>query len=245
MALLDWLLDRPNRLTRLGRRTDRAAFAEAFAVARLTFLGLPDGVRSADGLDPAALTPESLLAATEAAARCLSERQDHTPLRLEVGGEMVFPLFTSERYAQRFVEAHVQRVNRVVPFFLLGSDGDAVAASVSAGEVVLLNPGTRHELRLAGADLVRRLNRDTALDLDPSVQPDCPACQARLALGQVDKQGHAFRTNTGREFVMPAQTAECPACRRSFSRFSLGKVWSSWAERQDAEPGAAADGGGM
>ncbi|MGL6095970.1 MAG: hypothetical protein ACRC7O_09265 [Fimbriiglobus sp.] len=154
MILLDWLLDPPDRLTRLARRTDRAAFAAEFARAQLTFLGLPDGMGLAEGLGPAALTAESLLAAIEAAAKCLSERQHHIPLRLEVSNVMALPLFTRERHAQRFVEAHVRRVNRAVPFFLLVSNGAAVAATVSVGEVVLLNPGTRHEVRLAGADLV-------------------------------------------------------------------------------------------
>ena len=86
-----------------------------------------------------------------------------------------------------------------------------------------------------------RLDRDTAFDLDPSYWPVCPACEGRLALGPVDKRGHTVLTDTGREFVMPSQSAECPTCRRSFSRFSLGKVWSSWAAHQDAEPGAARD----
>ncbi|HQR41229.1 MAG TPA: hypothetical protein PLX97_01065 [Gemmatales bacterium] len=84
-----------------------------------------------------------------------------------------------------------------------------------------------------------RPGSDTAYDLDPSVDTKCPACQACLTLGTVDKRGRAVKTDTGLEFVMPDQTAECPACRRTFGRLSLGKVWTPWQERPDAKQGAA------
>jgi hypothetical protein len=73
-----------------------------------------------------------------------------------------------------------------------------------------------------------RLDWETAFDLDPSVDPECPECRSRLSLGPVDKRGHTFQTEQGHEFVMPAQTADCSACKRSFRRYSLGKLWSGW-----------------
>jgi hypothetical protein len=88
-----------------------------------------------------------------------------------------------------------------------------------------------------------RLTWDTAFDLDPSVQAECPACQARLALGPVDKRGHVVPTQPGQQLVMPVQTAVCTQCHQVFNRFSLGKVWSSWQEAA-ADPGTAPDRGG-
>src|SRR5262249_4598069 len=84
-----------------------------------------------------------------------------------------------------------------------------------------------------------RLDWESAFQLDPLASPECPACQTRLALGPVDRQGHPFLTDQEREWAVPVQTSECPECRRSFSRFSRGKVWSGWRET----PGAAADRG--
>ncbi len=81
-----------------------------------------------------------------------------------------------------------------------------------------------------------RLNWDTAFDLDPTVESECPKCQSRLTLGPVDKRGHVSQTVQGREWVMPTQTADCLVCRRSFGRFSLGKVWSSWQDRTTPNP---------
>jgi hypothetical protein len=89
-----------------------------------------------------------------------------------------------------------------------------------------------------------RLDWDTAFDLDPSVDADCPACQARLSLGPVDKRGRMARTGDGRALELPAQTATCPQCRRAFRRLSLGKVWSSWDEQKNAEPDAVPGGPG-
>ena len=82
-----------------------------------------------------------------------------------------------------------------------------------------------------------RLNWDTAFALDPSAHAECPACRSPLVLGPVGKRGHVLHMALGQPFAVPAQTAGCPACGRTFSRLPLGKVWSSWQERQPPRKG--------
>lgn len=67
-----------------------------------------------------------------------------------------------------------------------------------------------------------RLDWDTAFELDPTIDAECPECHARLALGV------PVQTDQGHQFVMTGQSAKCLQCQRHYHRFSLGKVWSSW-----------------
>ena len=72
------------------------------------------------------------------------------------------------------------------------------------------------------------------IGLDPSIDAECPACKAQLALGPMGEQVH-IDPGTKSKIVMPAQNATCPQCRRMFRRCGLGKIWSRWQESLTAE----------
>ncbi|MGL6074681.1 MAG: hypothetical protein ACRC8S_11015 [Fimbriiglobus sp.] len=155
MALLNWLLDPSDHVTRLARTAQTSKqhqFLEVWNSSTLTFLGIPDGFQLNDS-DPDPTTAEELLAVIESTAKNLSERDEHIPLRIELDGESVLPIFSQRRHAQRFVENYVRRVNRIVPFFLLTIQGADLRAAISEDETILLNAETRHEVRLLAADV--------------------------------------------------------------------------------------------
>jgi hypothetical protein len=76
-----------------------------------------------------------------------------------------------------------------------------------------------------------RFNWDTAFALDPSAHAECPACRSQLVLGAMGKRGHVLNLAL-QPFAVAAQTAVCSTCGCTFSRLPVGKVWSSWQERQ-------------
>src|SRR5262249_30596651 len=71
------------------------------------------------------------------------------------------------------------------------------------------------------------------LDLDPFLNPVCPACHSRLSAGPLVKRGHVVHGPDGQESAVSAQNASCPQCRRAFSRYLLDETWSSWHEVVD------------
>jgi hypothetical protein len=79
---------------------------------------------------------------------------------------------------------------------------------------------------------------ETVFDLDPTFNAVCPVCKNRLSLGPVDKRGRDMRPHPAHQWVVPAQTAICLECRRSFVRHQCGKEWTSWREADSAEAGA-------
>ena len=151
VSFLTRVLDLPDRPTRLSRKADRREFAAVVARTQLTFLSVP--VELEAGLDADTMTPEDLLDCIEKSARLCSEREAHPPWTCVRAGELLLPVFSQKRYAERFVGEYVKSLNRVIPFFLLTASGRDIAASAAEGATVLLNAGTRHEYRLTRDDL--------------------------------------------------------------------------------------------
>ena len=113
--------------------------ATSFAESQIFFLCLPQ--RFANGI-PTSSSPEELVAYVKAAAEDLASSQGYEPFSYSEAGQRVLPLFTSEDHAQQFVQAYVVRLQRIIPFQVLGVLGQSLVAAVQAHDEVIINPGT-------------------------------------------------------------------------------------------------------
>src|SRR5688572_13232486 len=97
-AFLRKLFGRFPLLEQLARGADRDAFLRQLGQSDIFVFAAMES----DGLDPAALTPELLIAEAERAAKALSELQEFHPFVYERDGRRRLPFFTSDTYAQTF-----------------------------------------------------------------------------------------------------------------------------------------------
>ncbi len=82
------------------------------------------------------------MAYVEEAAADLASSQGYEPFSYNEEGHRVLPLFTSEDHAQQFVQAYVVKVQRIIPFQVLGVLGESLVATVRSYDEVIVNPGS-------------------------------------------------------------------------------------------------------
>lgn len=147
--MLGWLFASRDPVIRLGRGADRRAFLAALGQADLVVLSLP----LAEGLDPASMNEEQLLALIEAGVNDLSRRQEFPPFTYPREGRRCLPVFSSLALAQAFIGEYVREVNRVLPFQALTVKGRRLREAFLSAEQVALNARSRHERLLSAEEL--------------------------------------------------------------------------------------------
>jgi hypothetical protein len=113
-----------------------------FAESQFYFLCLPE--RFASGI-PTDSSPEEFVEYVKEAAADLAASQAYEPFSYSEADHRVLPLFTSEDHAQEFVQTYVARVQRIIPFQVLGALGSSLVSAVRTHDKVILNPGTPDE----------------------------------------------------------------------------------------------------
>lgn len=140
----------PAALHEMARAGDRDAFARRLGESDVFVIAAVEG----EGLDPATMTPEQLLAEIERAGKDLAERQDgFEPFVYESPeGQRRLPFFTDDQHAQTFVGEYSKERNRVYPFQLLGVRGSVLAQLLPACDALVMNDRTLDEVELSDAD---------------------------------------------------------------------------------------------
>ena len=153
--MLEHLLDKlsgTDALIRAMRGVDRDRLAKVFARSNVLFLQLPPGYEN--GIDPN-LTQEELLAHIRAGAKDLSQREQFTPLCVLRSGRRALVLFTQQDFVKEFAQDYVRQVNRIMPFEVLGINGQTAVRLFHGVDAVVFNAGTKHEYELSADDLHR------------------------------------------------------------------------------------------
>jgi hypothetical protein len=105
-----------------------------------------------EGLDPATLTEQELLAEIERAAKDLRERDSFEPFLYRSGDTLCLPFFSSSKHAETFCGEYAKERNRVFPFQTLTIRGPVLASLLPAADVLVLDPKTADEYVLSDAD---------------------------------------------------------------------------------------------
>jgi hypothetical protein len=137
-------------LARALRSSDDKKLAEIFARATVLFLQLPPGCEN--GFDPN-LSQEELLAHLSAAAKDLSAREEFTPLHVLRENRRTLLLFTQQAFATEFAQAYVRKVKRIMPFEVLGVEGQIAVRMFDGAHSVVFNADTREEYELSPAQM--------------------------------------------------------------------------------------------
>ncbi len=140
------LFDRFHPIVRAARSNDADRFLEVLVKSEVWFIAAP----SIDGVDPAALRPEDLAGFVERAARTANEQELLEPWQYEVDGRRVFPIFSSQGLLERFLQAYVTEVNRIIPFNIGKTMFLRLVQPVLSADQVVLNPRSAY-LRTFGA----------------------------------------------------------------------------------------------
>jgi len=146
---LSKLFGKRDRLSALSRQPDRRPFIHALGESDvIVFAAL-----QSEGLDPATVTEENLIAEIEKAVKDLNERQGFEPFLYLSGDSKCLPFFSTVDYAEIFCGEYSKQRNRVFPFQTLTVRGAVLVSLLPGCNALVLNPRSSEEYVLSEADM--------------------------------------------------------------------------------------------
>ena len=97
-------------------------------------------------LDPGQIDEETLLREIESATQALSETEEITPYTYLQSGVQIFPLFSSQENALRYIAKLSKEKNKIMPFGSVEILGQDLLNYLSGDLRVILNPRTPDEV---------------------------------------------------------------------------------------------------
>lgn len=124
-----------DRLSRLSKGGDPRAFVRALGESEILLFAAMNG----EGLDPATLTPEVMLAFTESAMMAMNEGDAFEPFVYDAEEATRLPFFSISRHAETFIGEYSKERGRVFLFRVVGHPGHMLARMALYVEQLVLN----------------------------------------------------------------------------------------------------------
>ena len=155
MGFLSRMFKRRDWLTKASRSGDPEAFVRVLMESDIWLLLAQDG----EGIDPASLTAENLVAEMERQVKELAERQDFPVFMYGDGRLTAVPFFSSEAMAEPFVGEFCRARNRVIGFQSISVKGATLLSLLNEADRFVINDGSNDGRALTEEEMaiLRRL----------------------------------------------------------------------------------------